>query len=298
MAAILFAVVLALLIGHGLPSLTRLRNFAWLSAWGAWLQARLGSGGLWSGGWALLPLVGLPVLAVMAVQTGLADGWLLGLFSFVFSVLVLFYCWGPHDLDVDVEQIIEATDRSQFRQAAAALWPDRAEPSLDAPALVEALFRGALRRWFGVLLWFVLLGPAGALLYRLTAVLAEDASAESINPDVRAASADLLQVLDWPAALLMTLGMAMAADFDSVYRAWQDWLADGWRLDASFLTVAARACVARELAQDAVDEETGDTDSAAPPAMPELRDAMSLAWRILLLWLAVMALLVLAGWVG
>ena len=29
--------------------------------------------------------------------------------------------------------------------------------------------------------------------------------------------------------------------------------------------------------------------------LPELRDAMSLVWRILLLWLAVMALFVVAG---
>jgi AmpE protein len=32
--------------------------------------------------------------------------------------------------------------------------------------------------------------------------------------------------------------------------------------------------------------------------LPELRDAMSLIWRILLLWLVVMALFVVAGWVG
>lgn len=298
MAATLFAVVLALLIGHGLPSLTGLRNFTWLRAWGVWLQARLGDGRLWSGAWALLPLVGLPVLAVIVVQTGLADGWLFGLFGFVFAVAVLFYSWGPRDLDIDVERIVEATDSADRRQAAAALWPDHAEPSLNGPALIEAVFRGALRRWFGVLLWFLLLGPAGALLYRLTAVLAEDTLAEPINPAVRAAAVDLVQVLDWPAALLMTLGMALAANFDSVYRAWQDWLADGWRLDAGFLAAAARASVACELAQDAADEETGDADSAAPPALPELRDAMSLVWRILLLWLAVLALFVLAGWVG
>jgi AmpE protein len=30
----------------------------------------------------------------------------------------------------------------------------------------------------------------------------------------------------------------------------------------------------------------------------ELRDAMGLAWRILLLWLAVLALFVIAGWVA
>ena len=30
----------------------------------------------------------------------------------------------------------------------------------------------------------------------------------------------------------------------------------------------------------------------------ELRDAMSLVWRMLLLWLALLALLVIAGWVS
>jgi hypothetical protein len=32
--------------------------------------------------------------------------------------------------------------------------------------------------------------------------------------------------------------------------------------------------------------------------LPELRDAMNLAWRVLVLWLAVIALFVVAGWVG
>jgi AmpE protein len=32
--------------------------------------------------------------------------------------------------------------------------------------------------------------------------------------------------------------------------------------------------------------------------LPELRDAMNLVWRILVLWLAVIALFVVAGWVS
>jgi len=31
---------------------------------------------------------------------------------------------------------------------------------------------------------------------------------------------------------------------------------------------------------------------------PELRDAMSVVWRMLLLWMALVAMLVIAGWVG
>ena len=32
--------------------------------------------------------------------------------------------------------------------------------------------------------------------------------------------------------------------------------------------------------------------------LPELRDAMSLVWRILLLWLALLAVVVIGGWVS
>ena len=40
-------------------------------------------------------------------------------------------------------------------------------------SLVEAVFRNAQRRWFGVLFWFCVLGPFGALLYRLSVLAAE-----------------------------------------------------------------------------------------------------------------------------
>lgn len=295
MAATLFAVVLALLLGHGLPSLTHLRNFSWLRTWGDWLRARQESLGWLTPGWLLLPLVGVPVALVMLLQFGLADGWLLGLFGFAFAVIVLFYCWGPRDLDVDIERIASAENQAQRLEAARTLWPDTGEPSLQGPILVEAVFRGALRRWFGVLLWFLLLGPAGALLYRLTALVAEDAIADGLPTGSRAAASDLLRILDWPAAQLMTLGLALAANFDSVLSAWRDWHANGLALDVGFLGAAARACVASELAEAAEDEDA-PLPEASVPALLELRDAMSLAWRILLLWLAVLALFVLAGW--
>ena len=65
---------------------------------------------------------------------------------------------------------------------------------------------------------------------------------------------------------------------------------------------AARASVRAEVAEetrDYVEEGVAGTAIAVQMGeMPELRDAMSLAWRILLTWLAVLALFVLAGWVA
>jgi AmpE protein len=63
--------------------------------------------------------------------------------------------------------------------------------------------------------------------------------------------------------------------------------------------------VRSELEEEAEETESGiaapaagGTLVASAPELPELRDAMSLAWRVLLVWLAVLALFVVAGWVG
>jgi AmpE protein len=94
--------------------------------------------------------------------------------SFLFALAILFYAWGPRDLDHDVEAVVEAADPEARRAAAGRLFPDRdAPPTLDGGSLVEAVFRCALWRWFGVLFWFLLLGAFGALLYRLVSLCAQ-----------------------------------------------------------------------------------------------------------------------------
>ena len=118
----------------------------------------------------------------------------------------------------------------------------------------------------------------------------------------------MLAVLDWPVAQLMTLAMALVGNFDSVLGAWKDSGGASLKPDVGFLTAAARASVKVELAEEAMDDaldaggnefENGNHSAQATgtPGLPELRDAMSLVWRILLLWMAVLALFVIAGWV-
>jgi AmpE protein len=218
------------------------------------------------------------------------------------AIAVLFYCWGPRDLDQDVEAILAAPDAASRREAASRLWPDPAQVSTDTPALVTAVFHGARRRWFGVLFWFLLMGPFGALLYRM-ASLAADGEDSALLPVQTLEGARWLQsALDWPVSQLMTLAMALVGNFDTVVAAWKDRGGADFRLDADFLGAAGRASVRAEVAEevrDYVEEGVAGTELALQMGeMPELRDAMSLAWRILLLWLAVLALLVLAGWVA
>ena len=115
--------------------------------------------------------------------------------------------------------------------------------------------------------------------------------------DTAAGARSLRAVLDWPVAQLMTLSMALVGNFDPVFNAWREARGGEWQLDTRFLGAAARASVKSELAEEA-EEYAEEGMVQAMRELPELRDAMSLVWRILLLWLAVLAVFVIGGWVS
>ena len=134
----LIAVVIALLLGHVFPSLPLLRRYDWFIGWLHWLGRQSGSD--WPNKVGLLLAVGLPLLAVGAVQFFI-DDLFYGLPAFVFALLALLYTWGPRDLDLDVEAIIEARTPEARCEAARSLFHTGGEPVCEGPALVEGMIR-------------------------------------------------------------------------------------------------------------------------------------------------------------
>jgi AmpE protein len=305
MAATLIAVVAALVIGHMAQSLAAsMRQYDWYGNWLGWLETQLADNSFWQGRWGVVLALVPPLAVVGLFQLALREP-LYGLAGLVFAVAVLFYAWGPRDLDLDVDAIINAPDATSRREAMARLWPGAAPLTIDGGALVSAVFQNALRRWFGVLFWFLVLGPCGALLYRLTVLASEGSYAHKLPAEAAEGARTLLQLLDWPVAQLLTLSLALVGNFDTVLGAWREAGGASFTLDHRFLDAAGRASVRTELAEEAADyaEEFGaqpDTASTVVTAseLPELRDAMSLVWRSLLVWLAVLALFVIAGFVA
>jgi AmpE protein len=294
MSITLVAVVLALVLGHVAPSLVAAyRQYGGYQAWVRWLDASSGGSGIWQGRYGIAIAL-VPVLLVVALLQWLLDGPVYGLVGLVFDIAVLVYAWGPRDLDVDVEAVIDAHDAPTRRAAIARLGLTGETAALDGPALVEAVFTNALQRWFGVLFWFLLLGPVGAILYRLTV---QSATAAELPAQNRLGTLALKTALEWPVAQLMTLAMALVGNFDTAFSAWRDAGGTRFRLDTGFLANAARASVRVELAEEA-EEYAEEGMVQAMRDLPELRDAMSLVWRILLLWLAVLAVFVIGGWVS
>jgi len=300
MAATLLAVIVALAVGHLAPDIaTGVRQYGWFGGWLRWLNAQFPEGSFWRGTYGIALALVVPLLVVGLFQLAL-DQPLWGFVGLLFDVAVLFYCWGPRDLDLDVAAVLDAPDATARRAAAARLFPHGAGVQLDGGSLVEAVFRNAQRRWFGVLFWFCLLGPLGAVMYRLS-VLAVERDDTQLAHDTASGAKTWLAILEWPVAQLMTLALALVGNFDSVMAAWRE---DGaFGLHGNLLNTAARASVRSEIAEEVADyTESGISASTALVEvfgeLPELRDAMNLAWRILILWLAVIALFVVAGWVS
>jgi len=280
-------VLLVLLLWPG--NVAGVRQFGWYRAWLDVLDFAEG------GGRVALALV-LPVMAC-ALIAHFIQHWIYALAALAFAVLILFYTFGPRELESDFEAVLKEDDPVVRVAAAANLrsLPDGAPRAFTAAELVEAAVTASLRRRFGVLFWFFLLGPAGALGYRLAWVTA-DSDADRVDPRTRHAARRFALALDWIPAHLMTLAMAMVSNFDAVISAWRAWHAQPsrsmWELDPGFLAAVARSGVNADIeAGDGLTQDTHDP-------IAELADARSLMLRVLIVWLAVVALIVLAGWVA
>ncbi len=289
MAQTLLAVLLVVAAAHAAPDLARLRDFSWLKQWSArWNGSHGAPSPLW------LPLIVLVACAL--VQAALQHA-LFGLPALALGVLVLFYSWGPRDLGADIEAVLKAPDSDRRHAAAQGLRPvPAAEPlAFQSAPLVEATFASALSRWFGVLFWFVVLGPAGALAYRVVQLLARHPSfAAELDAAPRARLERLALILDWAPSHLMALTLALATEFDAVIKTWRDYHAahgQGYfTLDLGFLGALARAGIDADVI--AGDGYATDVDDP----LVELADAHTVLRRILYVWIALVALVVVAGW--
>jgi len=289
MAVSLLAALIALGLVHVMPQLVHWRGDGGFRRW----VAQLGDT---SGPARVAVTLGVPVVLCLVAL------WLIHLlpaselFRLVFALLVLLYCFGPHAYEADLEAIIKAPDQPSREAAAQALSDDGDPVAWNAVTLGEATAYAALRRRFGVLLWFFLLGPAGALLYRLAQTLGRDLTLP-LDSAARQSARAFANVADWLPAQLMVFTLALVGHWDAVIGAWKRWhqqqSPNSWYVEGpGFLGAAARADVQVDIeAGDGYAEERIDT-------LGELVRLRGALLRALLAWLSVVALIVLAGWMA
>jgi AmpE protein len=288
----IISILVAFALCHFIRELGQLRRFEWLKTATRYFNEKCANVPGWSGVVGFLFYFGAPLLLIWAANVLLVAA--LGtLGAFLLAIAVLIYTFGPHDLDTDIDSIIHADDDQAQAEALEALLgaePPGEGKDREAHA-VEFVFRESLQRWFGTIFWFAILGIYGALVYRLADRLTEGDL--KLEPEQYGLFMRLRQILDWPVAQLMTLALAIATDFDSVYRTWKQYHdtqhQDPFAGNNAFLLMSAREIVlAGRAARD------GYADQLDGP-LASLKQAMDLVWRILGVWLTVLALLLLVN---
>ena len=264
---------------------------------------------------AVVPAVALAALVAWALDTlHPAAGW-------AFDVAVLYALMGFRRFSHAVSAIVAAFKDGDLVAARRALvaWrggTTEAMSSSDVSRLaIERGLEDAYRQVFAVIFWFVVLpGPAGAVLYRATARLAGEWSGPRPGGDStpiarereafgRAARA-LLAVLDWIPSRLTALSFAVVGDFEDAVACWRTQAA-GWPRDEGAVasgTVLASGAGALGVLLGGPIGVPGEEPIWRPeiglgePAEPELLpSAVGLAWRALVLWLAVILLVTVAN---
>jgi membrane protein required for beta-lactamase induction len=273
---------------------SHLRSNKWFTRYCQWYQQQSLPEWLQQGIIGLLLLLLPPLLAVAALQQ-LFAGSLLGIAGLLFSIGVLLYTLGPQDLDSQINQYVETAeqDDAEAREIAHAIIED--EPPTSEPACSQAVSEAALqqvnRRTIAVLFWFILLGPLGAMMYRLATWLPRsDQAAQDI--DFKLNSKQLVIILDWLPARITAFCYAIAGSFEDALVGWRSYQESRQSefSDSNSGTLISTGSGAMRLTTLLDEAYAGAHLYTDLP-----KAAMALIWRSLIVFLAILALLTFAG---
>jgi adenosylcobinamide-phosphate synthase len=212
---------------------------------------------------------------------------------------------------------LRANDLTGARRALAA-WRGGLTSELSSGEVTRlAVERGlvdAYRQVFGVLFWFVVLpGPAGAVLYRAAALLANEWKAPTgatestpIGRERAAFGAPVrlfLELLDWLPVRITALSFAIVGDFEDAVDCWRTqarrWAREEGGVTVGILLASGGGALGVQLGgavpvaggEREFRPEMGVGESAEPDILPS---AVGLVWRALLLWVGLVLLATLA----
>ncbi len=301
----LLAILISLILKKLLPPLHDLRSLAWIESYCQWVHARLASHR--HGISSLLIIVLLPLIGIAAVQYLLND--LLVFLGFIFSIIVLTYSLGPKDKRQRAHDYLDAEERGDNDNAESIL-QDIVSCTTSAPlpedkpsrtrALIECILIQTHEQRLAILFWFVILGPMGAALYRLTVELQQagqrsEKTAETDNAEFRAAVARLHYLLAWIPSRLTALSYAVMGSFVHALHAWQDAPFEETEANDDTNSQSHRLLLRIGQASLQLDNHPPQDDSQHNNA---IRETLELCGRSLVAWITVLALMTLAGWAG
>ena len=279
----LISIIIGLLIDRAFRHIHDLRELSWFEFFTRKTTTWLGA---YNGVLQLLTVLCLPVLVIAGIQFLLSD-LLFDLLYMMFGIIVFTYSLGPACLSSDIEYYLDARrlgDEDEALHYAGALTERAASTSPDQQTsdVTRAILYVANERIFAVIFWFVIIGPVGAILYRLATSISKQ---DDINERIKPAAILFQGVLTWVPARMLALGYALTGHFDGAMQAYKN--------------RPYESDIALENYDVLVNTGMGALrDHQITDEISGIISARNLILRSILIWIAVLALLTLGGWFG
>ena len=252
----------------------------------------------WLSGAGIALLV--PPLLVVAILQGVLQGGFLSVIGLVFSVAVLVLALGPRDLWEEVHALIAARTSGDEEQAQhlaldLATFAGRRPTRVNGQDVLRSVVIQGNERVFGTLLWFFVLGPLGAVLYRMASEFPSQLRAIKADNELIEMALRFHGVLAWVPVRIVALIYGLAGSTDGALAGWRkaqasaadNWVQKSWRLLAD--TGRGALLIEQDYAdQQRVSEGLNDT----------LREALGLLTRSLIILLAILAAFTIGGWIA
>jgi AmpE protein len=283
----LIVILIGMAIEHFIGVADEIRRLAWFDGYANWLERQYAGKNFWDGPAGVIATLAGPLLLVLFLE------WIFTALFYpavmIFYLLVLLYCLGPRYLNPQLDEYIEAV-RTRDNDVAEGLVRGFAVFDDELPqsraVIVSNIFLAANQRLFGVLFWFILLGPFGALLYRLSCMLWN--RQYEIHGSYSDATRHLYNILNWPTARLLAFSYALTGNMVRAVDAWREAESSSFSVNEQVMLGTGIAALDQDLEEDSPDEDY----------LELLHSLQGLLNRALLLWLSVLGIMTLSGWLG
>jgi AmpE protein len=238
---------------------------------------------------ALVIAIFVPVMLAVWFLMNLFSGKWFGLLSFLFEVVILFFCLKLYDPKVPLAHYFDASRNGEVQAAyryGSEFLGEKREGDLVtvSRAITRRIFLDADRRVFSVLFWYILLGPIGAVIYTVACALGTNKHLQSAA--IMQAAQKIHAVLDWLPMRIVGLTYALVGHVGYGFAYWRKHLADDLMASNEFAYGVGLAALER------------DTDYAVSADSVENEKALAMVKRTLLLWIVVIAVFTLISWVA
>jgi membrane protein required for beta-lactamase induction len=287
----LLAILLGLSIEKMMPTLLEYRRYDWFFGYQQWMHSKLSQIANWNDTLSFTSIIVVPTILVSLIHYQLYH--MTALLGFLFSVVVLAYCLGPEDIYGVAKRLVELEDKeddpSDLRSATAVLF------NAPLPEDDHSLYRTVNQKLListnncilAVLFWFSVLGPMGAILYRLAYIAHKsNIDNEQRSEEYKTAAALFFAIINWIPAHLTALCFAVTGSFVDALHHWKESKVKN-HLDAD----ESESMLADVGLGSLHYKEASDAENPAA-----VKAVLALAKRSVILWLTALALLTMSGW--